>query len=74
MLMESKSTQRGMRITAPFSSAVSMMGLVICYDLWFPEMALQLRPLGADVLTYPSAFTARTGAADWNCCCSSWET
>jgi deaminated glutathione amidase len=65
MLMESKSTQRGMRITPPFSSVVGMMGLAICYDLRFPEMALQLRRLGADVLTYPSAFTTRTGAAHW---------
>lgn len=28
-------------------------------------MALQLRRLGAEILTFPSAFTVRTGSAHW---------
>ena len=65
MLMESRSTQPGKMITPPFPSPMGKIGLAICYDLRFPEMALHLRRLGADVLTFPSAFTTRTGAAHW---------
>jgi hypothetical protein len=36
-----------------------------CYDLRFPELSLILAQNGADILTYPSAFTFITGAAHW---------
>jgi predicted amidohydrolase len=36
-----------------------------CYDLRFPELSLSLAQKGADILTYPSAFTFITGAAHW---------
>ncbi|XP_039287303.1 deaminated glutathione amidase [Nilaparvata lugens] len=36
-----------------------------CYDMRFPEMSLALTRLGAEVLTYPSAFTFATGAVHW---------
>jgi len=65
MLMESKSTQPGKTIVPPFLTPLGKVGLAICYDLRFPEMGLQLRRQGADILTYPSAFTTRTGAAHW---------
>lgn len=39
--------------------------LQTCYDLRFPESSLALRSRGAQILTYPSAFTERTGAAHW---------
>ncbi|MZR64248.1 carbon-nitrogen hydrolase family protein [Alcanivorax sp. DP30] len=41
------------------------VGLAICYDLRFPVLAQQLAREGADLLVYPSAFTAVTGAAHW---------
>lgn len=41
------------------------VGLAICYDLRFPALAQQLARDGADLLVYPSAFTAVTGAAHW---------
>ena len=63
--MESNWTQPGKSIVAPFPSTIGKIGLTICYDLRFPEMHLQLRRLGAEILTFPSAFTARTGAAHW---------
>ena len=63
--MESRSTQPGKTIVSPFPTPLGKVGLAICYDLRFPEMALQLRRLGADILTFPSAFTTRTGAAHW---------
>lgn len=31
----------------------------------FPELSLSLRNMGAEILTYPSAFTYQTGAAHW---------
>ncbi len=38
---------------------------MICYDLRFPELSLELRKKGADILTFPSAFTVKTGQAHW---------
>ena len=32
----------------------------------FPEVALSLRRSGAQILTFPSAFAVRTGAAHWS--------
>lgn len=36
-----------------------------CYDLRFPELSLVLAQQGADILTFPSAFTVTTGMAHW---------
>lgn len=41
------------------------LGMAICYDLRFPTMARHLADQGAQLLVYPSAFTAVTGAAHW---------
>lgn len=41
------------------------VGLGICYDLRFPELSVALQRHGAEILTYPSAFTVATGAAHW---------
>ena len=37
------------------------IGLMVCYDLRFPELALTLRAQGANILTAPAAFTYTTG-------------
>ena len=42
------------------------LGLMICYDLRFPELALALRRQGAEILTAPSAFTHTTGRLHWS--------
>lgn len=42
-----------------------ILGLMICYDLRFPELALKLRQQGADILTVPAAFTHTTGQKHW---------
>ncbi|MFZ3193401.1 MAG: carbon-nitrogen hydrolase family protein [Moraxellaceae bacterium] len=42
------------------------LGLMICYDLRFPELALALRQQGAEILTAPSAFTYPTGQRHWS--------
>ena len=41
------------------------IGLMVCYDLRFPELALTLRAQGADMLTAPAAFTYTTGEMHW---------
>lgn len=37
-----------------------MVGVGICYDLRFPEMALLMRKRGAKILVYPGAFNMTT--------------
>lgn len=51
--------------TTVVSLAGIKVGLAICYDLRFPALAQRLASDGADLLVYPSAFTAVTGAAHW---------
>ena len=41
------------------------IGLMVCYDLRFPELALTLRSHGANILTAPAAFTHTTGEMHW---------
>jgi nitrilase len=41
------------------------LGLVICYDLRFPEIFREMLDQGMELVTVPSAFTAKTGAAHW---------
>ncbi|MDQ9010288.1 carbon-nitrogen hydrolase family protein [Acinetobacter gerneri] len=41
------------------------IGLMVCYDLRFPELALRLRAKGARILTAPAAFTFTTGQMHW---------
>lgn len=47
------------------STPFGTMGLMICYDLRFPELALALRQQGAEILTAPAAFTYVTGQLHW---------
>ncbi|KAH3668948.1 hypothetical protein OGAPHI_002703 [Ogataea philodendri] len=61
ILKESQSVEPGNEVLKPFASAIGTVGLGICYDLRFPELALRLRSEGAQVLTYPSAWTMKTG-------------
>ncbi|XP_051157563.1 deaminated glutathione amidase [Leptopilina boulardi] len=64
-LMESDYAMKGSNIERPTLSPVGEIGLGICYDMRFPELALCLRKMGAKILTYPSAFTFETGANHW---------
>ncbi|GHF68943.1 carbon-nitrogen hydrolase family protein [Seohaeicola zhoushanensis] len=41
-------------------------GTAICFDIRFPEMFRELRLRGAQVITFPAAFTLETGAAHWS--------
>ncbi|RSL40978.1 hypothetical protein CEP53_013043 [Fusarium sp. AF-6] len=73
-LRESATVRPGPALVPPFDSPVGRIGGLICFDLRFPEPGLLLSQPGpgsswvgrpAQVLTYPSAFTLRTGAAHW---------
>lgn len=64
-LKESDTTIAGDVIPKPIATPFGKVGLGICYDVRFPEQALMYRSLGADILTYPSAFTMKTGQAHW---------
>ncbi|GAA5828135.1 hypothetical protein JCM11251_002606 [Rhodosporidiobolus azoricus] len=63
--LESKTTISGKELSDPVETPIGKIGLLTCYDLRFPEVALMLRRRGAQVISYPSAFTARTGPPHW---------
>ena len=42
------------------------LGMTVCYDLRFPALYWDLALAGADILSVPSAFTARTGRDHWH--------
>ncbi|KKK20643.1 putative nitrilase [Aspergillus rambellii] len=65
VLKESSSVEKGMEILPPFDSPIGRVGLSICFDLRFPEIALALKRQNAQIITYPSAFTVPTGMAHW---------
>lgn len=70
ILKESNSVEPGREVLAPFpvnttSLARFQVGFATCYDIRFPELALRLRNLGANIITFPSAFTTRTGESHW---------
>ena len=73
-LKESSTVQPGSKLAPPFDSPVGRIGSLICFDLRFSETAIALAQPGqnsgwasrpAQIITYPSAFTLRTGEAHW---------
>jgi omega-amidase len=48
-----------------FDTEFCKMGIAICYDIRFPELALLMAKKGAKVLFYPSNFTMATGPLHW---------
>ena len=42
------------------------IGMAVCYDMRFPRLADALVTAGAQILTYPAAFSPVTGAAHWH--------
>ena len=62
---ESAYTVPGSGIVPPVTTICGKVGMAICYDMRFPEMAISLVQQGAEILTYPSAFTVPTGMAHW---------
>ena len=64
-LNESAYVTPGAVITPPVDTPLGKLGLGVCYDLRFPEFSQALTRAGAQILTYPSAFTVKTGMAHW---------
>ncbi|PVV01845.1 hypothetical protein BB560_003724 [Smittium megazygosporum] len=65
-LSENHHILEGLKICPPVQTPVGKLGLAICYDVRFPELASTLRDMGAHGITYPSVFTEKTGAAHWD--------
>lgn len=51
--------------TAVFDTEFCRMGLCVCYDFRFPELARLLTDQGAKVFLVPAAFNMTTGPAHW---------
>lgn len=61
---ESKVLSPGSELTI-IKTPMCNIGIGICYDLRFPEMAQWYRRKGCELLLYPGAFNMTTGPAHW---------
>lgn len=61
---ESETLTAGDQVTL-FDTEFGRMGLMICFDIRFPELARLLALGGADVILVPAAFNMTTGPAHW---------
>lgn len=61
---ESDSLTAGDEFTV-FETEWGRMGIGICYDIRFPELARIMVDEGAEILIYPGAFNLTTGPAHW---------
>ena len=64
-IYESSYTIPGSTIGPAVATVCGKVGMAICYDIRFPEIAISLVQQGAEILTYPSAFTVPSGMAHW---------
>lgn len=53
---ESSKLESGHKITPPVKTTVGKLGILICYDLRFPEMSRTLASSGSEILVIPSAW------------------
>ena len=61
---ESETLSAGSHATV-FSTPFCTIGLCICYDFRFPELARLMTNRGAEVILVPAAFNLTTGPAHW---------
>lgn len=61
---ESETLSPGQEVTT-FATTFGPMGLAICYDMRFPELARAMVLQGANVIIYPAAFNQVTGPLHW---------
>ncbi|CAD7699541.1 unnamed protein product [Ostreobium quekettii] len=62
--MESDTLTAGDKLTV-VDTDVGRLGIGICYDIRFPEMALLYAKAGVQIIVYPGAFNTTTGPAHW---------
>ena len=62
--MESETFTAGDRVTV-FDTPFGKLGLCICFDLRFPELARCMALAGARAIVTPAAFNMTTGPAHW---------
>jgi len=62
---ESEVLSPGDKVTLVEVPGYGKIGLAICYDIRFPELALIAARKGAFALVYPGAFNLTTGARHW---------
>jgi len=62
---ESDAFEEGKEIPVPFKTSVGRIGPMICFDLRYAEVPLSYKRQGAQIITYPSAFTLPTGKVHW---------
>lgn len=62
---ESKIVEPGKGLSRPIETPIGKIGMLICYDIRFPEAPIWLKKQGAQIITYPSAFSVSTGEAHW---------
>lgn len=61
---ESDTLSPGSQVTV-VETGFGRMGVAICYDVRFPELARLMVLQGAKILAYPGAFNMTTGPAHW---------
>lgn len=62
---ESESLTAGDAATVAPLNKDHALGVAICYDVRFPELAIAMRKKGASILVYPGAFNTVTGPPHW---------
>ncbi len=58
---ESNKLYPGSSITNPIKTSIGKMGMMICYDIRFPEMSRILASSGSEILVIPSAWVKGKG-------------
>lgn len=64
VFQESKTLAAGSDMTL-VKTSLGTIGVAICYDVRFPELARSMVLKGAEILVYPAAFGTVTGPAHW---------
>lgn len=62
--VESETIEPGSEVVV-VDTPFGRLGLVVCYDLRFPELFRQMLDQGMEIVALPAAFTAITGRAHW---------
>ncbi len=62
---ESSILSGGEKITI-FKSPIGPMGLIVCFDIRFPELFMEMGKKGVVAVVMPGAFTLVTGSAHWH--------